>query len=117
MFAASHLSSNFCCGTLQTTGSCLYGQGNITHLTVLPSVTQGTYTSVCAQAVHTRPFVQARMRITLINFHEAEGSCKSHRTLAGKRIDAIHAGTTIETGAAGARAKVLCNKLINRDSM
>lgn len=42
------------------------------------------------------------MRITLINFHEAEGSCKSHRTLAGKRIDAIHAGTTIETGALSA---------------
>lgn len=76
------------------------GQEEVTHLTVLPSITQRTYTSICAQAVHARAFVQARMRITLINFREAEGSCKPHRTLASKGIDPIHTSTSIETGAA-----------------
>lgn len=57
-------------GTSHLTGSLLLldrskpvqnGRGNITHLTVLPCITQRTYTSVCAQAVHARAFVPARM--------------------------------------------------------
>lgn len=79
------------------------GRGNVTHLTVLARITQRTYTSVCAQAVHARAFVPAGMRIALVDLREAEGSCKPHRTLAGKGVDAVHTSTSIETGAARER--------------
>lgn len=72
----------------------------VTHLAVLASVAQGTYTPVCAQAVHTGAPVEARMGVTLIDFCQAEGSCKAQWTLAGEGIDSIHTSASIETGAA-----------------
>lgn len=72
----------------------------VTHLAVLASVAQGTNTPVGAQAVHTGAPVQARVGVTLIDFCEAEASCEPQWALAGEGIDAIHAGASIETGAA-----------------
>lgn len=87
--------SPLCCWTVQTTMP-----QEVTHLAVLASVAQGTYTPVCAQAVHTGAPVEARMGVTLIDFCQAEGSCKAQWTLAGEGIDSIHTSASIETGAA-----------------
>lgn len=47
------------------------------------------------------------MRVTLIDFCEAEGSRKPQGTLAGEGIDSIHTSASIETGALSALVDVV----------
>jgi hypothetical protein len=71
----------------------------INYLTVFPSVAQGAGTAVGTQTINTCSLIQARMRVTLIDLVEAEGTSETHRAQAREGVDPINTRATIETRA------------------
>lgn len=69
------------------------------YLTVFPSVAQGAGAAVGTQAIHTYSFIQARIRVALIDLMEAVWASEAHRAQAREGVNSIDTRAPVETGA------------------
>lgn len=76
-------------------------------LAVFPSVAQGAGAAVGAQAIDTYSFIQAWVRVALIDLMEAEEASEAHGTQAREGVNPIDTRAAIETGALSALVDVV----------